>query len=205
MDRWLEDETILRFSDIETKEHLMYVEGYTRILATCYAKQYPKARMTKKKIENIVKASRYHDIGKIAIPDWILLKDGRLSVGEMEILRTHAIKGCEMFHVMGMTEDDEYNRICHNVILYHHEKYDGTGYPYGLRKEKIPKEAQLVGLADMYAVLVHGKGERKRFTKEEAFSMLMRDEFGEISPRLKECLMIAKEEIESYVVVKEKD
>ncbi len=205
MDRWLEDETILRFSDIESKEHLMYVEEYTRILATCYAKQYPKARMTQKKIEYIVKASRYHDIGKIAIPDWILLKDGRLSVGEMEILRTHTIKGCEMFHVMGMTEDEDYNRICHNVILYHHEKYDGTGYPYGLRKDKIPKEAQLVGLADMYAVLVHGIGERKKFTKEEAFSMLLQDEFGEISPRLKECLTIAKEEMENYVVLKEKD
>ncbi len=205
MDRWLEDETVLRFSDIESKEHLMYVEEYTRILATCYAKQYPKARMTQKKIEYIVKASRYHDIGKIAIPDWILLKDGRLSVGEMEILRTHTIKGCEMFHVMGMTEDEDYNRICHNVILYHHEKYDGTGYPYGLRKDKIPKEAQLVGLADMYAVLVHGIGERKKFTKEEAFSMLLQDEFGEISPRLKECLTIAKEEMENYVVLKEKD
>lgn len=205
MDRWLEDETVLRFSDIESKEHLMYVEEYTRILATCYAKQYPKARMTQKKIEYIVKASRYHDIGKIAIPDWILLKDGRLSVGEMEILRTHTIKGCEMFHVMGMTEDEDYNRICHNVILYHHEKYDGTGYPYGLRKDKIPKEAQLVGLADMYAVLVHGIGERKKYTKEEAFSTLLQDEFGEISPRLKECLTIAKEEMENYVVLKEKD
>lgn len=205
MDRWLADETILRFADIESEEHLMYVEAYTRILATHYAKRYPKARMTQKKIDNIVKASRYHDIGKIAIPDWILLKDGRLSVGEMEILRTHASKGCEMFHVMGMTDDEEYNRICHNIILYHHEKYDGTGYPYGLRKDKIPKEAQIVGLADMYAVLVHGTGERKRFTKEEAFSMLMSGEFGEISPRLKECLAIAKDEIESYVVVKEKN
>lgn len=200
MDRWFSDENnVLRFSDIESEVHIAYVQGYTRILAQHYAKLYPKARMTTDKIEKIVRAARLHDIGKLAVMDWVLLKDGRLSVGELDILKTHTIKGCEMVHVLGQTEDDEYNRICHNVVLYHHEKYDGTGYPYGLKKDKIPKEAQIVGLADMYDVLIHGKGERQRFTKEEAYQMLMRDEFGEISPRLKECLQIAKEDMESFV------
>ena len=101
---------------------------------------------------------------------------------------------------MGQTDDDEYNRICHNVVLYHHEKYDGTGYPYGLKKDKIPKEAQIVGLADMYDVLVHGKDKRQRFTKEEAYQMLIKDEFGEISPRLKETFQSAKDDMEAFVV-----
>ena len=156
--------------------------------------------MTKDRIDKIVRAARLHDIGKIAIPDWILLKDGRQSAGELDILKTHTIKGCEMLHVLGQTEDEEYNRICHNIVLYHHEKYDGTGYPYGLKKDKIPKEAQLVSLADMYDVLIHGEGERQIFTKEEAFQMLMKGVFGEIAPRLKQSLLDAKEDMESFVV-----
>lgn len=201
MDKWFsEDNNILHFCDIESEQHIAYIQGYTRILAEHYAGLYPKARMTKDRIDKIVRAARLHDIGKIAIPDWILLKDGRQSAGELDILKTHTIKGCEMLHVLGQTEDEEYNRICHNIVLYHHEKYDGTGYPYGLKKDKIPKEAQLVSLADMYDVLIHGEGERQIFTKEEAFQMLMKGVFGEIAPRLKQSLLDAKEDMESFVV-----
>lgn len=190
---------MLRFSDIESPQHILYVQGYTRILAEQYARLFPKSRMTVRKIDKIVRAAALHDIGKLAVPDWILLKDGRLSEGELELLKEHTTKGCEIVHVMGVTEDEEYNRICHNIVLYHHEKYDGTGYPYGLKKDKIPAEAQMVALADMYDVLIHGKGERQRFTKEEAYQMLWRGEFGEISPRLKECMENAKEDLEAFV------
>lgn len=201
LERWLSSETkVLRFADIESEEHILYVQGYTRILAEHYAGIFPKARMTAEKISRIVRAAGLHDIGKLAVPEMILVKDGRLSDGEMDILKTHTLKGCEMFHILGETEDAEYNRICHNIILYHHEKYDGTGYPYGLKKDKIPPEAQLLGLADMYDVLIHGKGERQKFTKEEAYRMLMHDEFGEISPRMKECFQDAKDDMEALII-----
>lgn len=201
MDKWYSSEDrVLPFYKFETKKHLAYVQGYTRILAKQYALLYPKSRMTQGKIEQIVKAAQLHDIGKIAIPEWILLKDGRLSEGEMDILKTHTTKGCEMVHLLGQTSEEEYNRICHNVVLYHHEKYDGTGYPYGLKKDKIPTEAQIVALADMYDVLIHGEGKRKRFTKDEAFQMIMRDDFGQISPKLRECFAIAKEAMEAFEV-----
>lgn len=201
MDKWYnEDNQILPFFKFESEKHLDYVQGYTRILAVEYARLYPKSRMTKDKIERIVKAARLHDVGKMAIPDWVLLKDGRLSEGELDILKTHTIKGCEMVHLLGQTEDEVYNRICHNIVLYHHEKYDGTGYPYGLKRDKIPIEAQLVALADMYDVLIHGKGERKRFTKEEAFQMLMRGDFGQLSPKIRECFAMAKEDMEAFTV-----
>lgn len=201
MDRWMQNETnMLRFADFEPEEHILYVQGYTRILAEHYAKLFPKARMTTDKVERIVRAARLHDIGKLAVPEVVLLKEGRLSEGEFEMLKTHTMKGCELIHILGQTDDDEYNRICHNIVLYHHEKYDGTGYPYGLKKDKIPKEAQIVGLADMYDVLIHGKDERQKFTKEEAYQMLMRDEFGEISPRLKETFQNAKDDMEAFVV-----
>lgn len=201
MDKWLSDETnVLHFVDIESEQHILYVQAYTRILAEHYAGLFPKARMTIDKINRIVRAARLHDIGKLAVPEHILLKEGRLSEGEMDMLRLHTMKGCEMVHVLGQTEDEEYNRICHNIVLYHHEKYDGTGYPYGLKKDKIPLEAQIVGLADMYDVLIHGKGDRQKFTREEAYQMLMRDEFGELSPRLKESLQDAKEDMEAFVL-----
>lgn len=201
MDKWyVNDNKELLFYKFESEQHLLYVQGYTKIIAKTYAMLYPKARMTNDKIDKIVKASRLHDIGKLAVPDWILLRNGQLSEGELDILEAHTVKGCEMIYLLGRTEDEEYNRICHNIVLYHHEKYDGTGYPYGLKKDKIPKEAQIVGLADVYDTLIHGKGERKYFTKEEAFQMLLRDEFGQISPRLRECLIVAKEELEAFSV-----
>lgn len=201
MDRWLSSENgVLCFSDIESEQHIAYVQGYTRILAESYASLYPKSRMTISKIEKIVRAARFHDIGKLAVPDWILLKDGRLSPGELEILKSHTIKGCEMVYILGQTEDEEYNRICHNIVLYHHERYDGTGYPFGLKKDKIPTEAQMVAIADIYEVLIHGRGERKRFTKEEAYQMLLQGEFGEIAPRLKACLEYGKEDMEAFSV-----
>lgn len=203
MDRWYSDNKVLRFADVETPEHIAFIQGYTRIIAEHYARLYPKSRMTMAKIEKITKAAAFHDIGKLAVLNWILLNDGRLSEGEIEMLKEHTTKGCEIVHLMGQTEDEEYNRICHNIVLYHHEKYDGTGYPYGLKKDKIPIEAQMVALADMYDVLIHGKGERQRFTKEEAYCLLLQGEFGELSPRLKECLTNAKEELEAFVVEKQ--
>lgn len=201
MDKWYNTENrVLPFFEFETEKHLLYVQGYTKILATQYSQLYPKSRMTKQKIERIVKASRLHDVGKLAVPEWILLKDGRLSEGEFDILKTHTTKGCEMVHLLGQTKDEEYNRICHNIVLYHHEKYDGTGYPYGLKKDKIPLEAQIVALADIYDVLIHGEGNRQRFTKEEAFQMILRDDFGQISPKLRECLVVAKSALEEFEV-----
>jgi len=204
LDKWYSrEDRVQPFFKFETEEHLSYVQGYTRILARKYAELYPKSRMTNDKIERIVKASRLHDVGKLAMPEWILLKDGRLSEGEFDLFKAHTVKGCEMVHLLGQTPDEEFNRICHNIVLYHHEKYDGTGYPYGLKKDKIPMEAQIVGLADMYDVLVHGKGERKRFTKEEAFQMLMRDDFGQISPKLRECFAMVKEDMEAFSIMTE--
>lgn len=201
MDKWLSDESnVLRFADIESEQHILYVQTYTRILAEHYAGLFPKARMTTDKISRIVRAAGLHDIGKLAVPEHVLLKEGRLSEGEMDMLKSHTMKGCEMVHILGQTEDEEYNRIFHNIVLYHHEKYDGTGYPYGLKKDKIPLEAQIVGLADMYDVLIHGKGDRQKFTREEAYQMLMRDEFGELSPRLKESLRDAKDDMEAFVL-----
>ena len=183
----------------ESREHLWYVREYTKILTKAYSELYKKSKMTLKKQELIVKASVIHDIGKIAIPDCILDKPGHLSITEMELLKKHTIKGSQILKSLSWDVDRDFSRICYNVCLYHHEKYDGSGYPYGLKADKIPVEAQLVGLADMYDVLIHRDVNRKKMEKSKAYYMLMTGKCGELSPRLKECFEYSREKLENIV------
>lgn len=187
---------IIAYRNTESMQHIKYVQGYTKILANQYAKLYPRSRMTKKKIDIIVQAAEMHDVGKIAMPDFVINRPGRLSKAELELLKEHTIKGSKIMKVMFSFQGADYSRICHNVCLYHHEKYDGTGYPYGIEQDKIPIEAQLVALADMYDVLVNKSVNRQPVSKERAYYMLMNGECGELSPRMKECLQEAKSELE---------
>ena len=184
--------------NVESEKHIQYVQGYTKILAEQYAKLYPDSDMTEDKIEMIVQAAQVHDIGKITIPDSITGRPGRLSQYEMEILKEHTVKGSEIVKVMWGMEKDDNSRICYNVCRYHHEKYDGTGYPEGMKKDEIPIEAQIVGLADMYDVLVNLTVHKKAFTPKEAFYKLMKGECGELSPRMKECLEASKAGMETF-------
>lgn len=191
---------IINYRNAETIQHVDFVQGYTKILAEHYAKIFPKAKMTAKKIEMITKAASMHDVGKIAMPDAILNRPGRLSDAEMEILKEHTIKGEQIMGVLTEFQSSEYSRICCNVCLYHHEKYDGTGYPNKMKKDKIPVEAQIVALADMYDTLVNSSVNRQTFSKEKAYYMLMNGECGELSPRMKECLEDAKEDMEAFAL-----
>lgn len=180
----------------ESASHVRYVQEYTRVLAEQYAKLYPRSKMTGHKINLIVQAAGLHDVGKIIMPDSVLKNPGQLSKWEMEQLRDHTIKGGEIIKIVLEFQDRDYRRICYNVCLYHHEKYDGSGYPYGLKKDRIPLEAQLVGLADMYDTLVNAEVNKKPYSKDIAFYMLMNGKCGELAPRMKECLQEAKDVLE---------
>ena len=189
---------IINYRNAESVEHVRYVQGYTRILAEHYARVFPKSRMTPEKVNMIVRAAQMHDVGKITMPDAIISRPGRLSDTEMEMLKEHTIKGSQIMKVMTEFESEEYSRICCNVCLYHHEKHDGTGYPRGIKNSRIPVEAQLVALADMYDILVNSSTNREVCSKEKAYYMLMNGECGELSPKMKECLEAAKEDIEAF-------
>lgn len=190
--------TIMSYRNTESMRHIKYVQGYTRILANQYAKLYPRSRMTGKKIDIIVQAAEMHDIGKIAMPDHVIQRSGRLSKAELGLLQEHTIRGSKIMKVMFAFQGTDYSRICYNVCLYHHEKYDGSGYPYGIGKDRIPMEAQLVALADMYDVLINESMNGQSFSKERVYYMLMNGECGELSPRIKECLQNAKEDMEEF-------
>lgn len=187
---------ILEFRKPESDYHIECIEKYTRILATHYAKLYPRARMTEDKINMIARASRLHDIGKIIMPNSLLQKHGDLSKEDMHYLSGHTITGAKLMQLISDVDNEAYKRISRNVCLYHHEKYDGSGYPYGVRGDKIPVEAQLVALADIYDALRHVGKEQERFSAQQAYDMLLEGKCGVLSPRMLACLQDAKEELE---------
>lgn len=191
---------IVLYRNTESFEHTAYVREYSKILATHYQKLFPKSKMTKEMVEMIARAAAMHDVGKITMPDSLITRQGRLSDTEMEMLREHTIKGGELVRVMVEFESEEFCDICYNVCMYHHERYDGSGYPKGLKKDKIPVEAQLVGLADMYDILVHCDTNKEIFSESKAYYMLMNGVCGELAPRMKQCLESAREELEAYVL-----
>lgn len=189
---------VIKYRNVENSKHIAYVQGYTEILARQYAKLYSHSKMTEEKIQYIVQASKLHDIGKIVIPDSILKEAGHLSSWEMEYLKEHTDKGAKIINIISEFENEEYRRICYNVCKYHHTKYDGSGYPNDIRKDRIPVEAQLVALADMYDALAHMEEKELNGITESTYEILVSGACGELSPKMQACLEASKEQLESF-------
>jgi putative two-component system response regulator len=188
---------VVHCRNTESPFHVQCVQGYTRILARHYGSLFPEESLTPGRIDMIVQAAGTHDVGKITIPDSILTRQGKLLEPELELLKSHTVTGGKMMQVMAELESREYNRICYNICQFHHERYDGSGYPNGLRADAIPVEAQLVGLADMYDALVNAELE-KRVPRARAYYMLMQGECGALAPRIRDCLEDARGELERF-------
>ncbi len=189
--------TVVEYRNLESGEHIKRVKGFTRILAECAAQKYPEYSLTPEKIDIIVAASALHDIGKITIRDSVLLKPGRLDKDEFEYMKSHTVKGCDILEQIDGAWDDEYAKVSRAICRYHHERYDGKGYPDGLIGEKIPLEAQLVSVADVYDALVSERIYKDAIEKEKAFHMILMGECGVFSPKLMECFRESKEEFEA--------
>ena len=183
-------------SNTESREHMWFVERYSSILSRYYSKLYPRSRMSSKKQKLIANAARIHDVGKISMPDVLLTKMGTMSFNEFNLYKKHTIKGSQIIRSFSVGRDRDFERICYNVCLNHHEKYDGSGYPYGLKADKIPIEAQIVGLADIYDTLRHG-GVPEPVSDNKAFYMIVNGKCGKISERLINCFEEAREELEA--------
>ena len=132
--------TIVEFRNMESGFHLKRIKGFVRILALTVMNNYPKVGLTPHLIDVITQASAMHDIGKISVPDSILLKPGRLTNEEFEVMKSHTTRGCEVIEMLKDIQDKEYYEMCLDICRHHHERYDGGGYPTASRARTIPSE-----------------------------------------------------------------
>lgn len=158
--------------DPETGSHLDRMSRYSWLIAKAIA---PRHQLSDAYIEHVFMFAPLHDIGKISIPDYILLKPGKLTPEESEIMRAHARMGREiiddMLNNFGL-EAIEYGSILRNIAEYHHEHVDGSGYPTGLKGEAIPLEARIVAVADTFDALTSRRSYKEAWSNDEAFDML---------------------------------
>lgn len=189
--------TVVESRNLESGEHIRRVKTYTEILANKMKELYPQYGLTKDRIKVIVNASSLHDVGKICISDAILLKPGRLTPDEFEIMKSHTLKGCEVLSNIKDAWNEEYGQVSYEICRHHHERYDGRGYPDGLKGDEISIEAQLVSLADVYDALIHVRCYKTAFSKEQAYGMIVNGECGVFSPKLLECFEACREVLES--------
>jgi putative two-component system response regulator len=192
--------TIVEFRNLESVYHLRRIKGFTRILATAVMNYYPEYGLTPSRIEMMTQASAMHDIGKITVPDSILLKPGRLTRDEFDVMKSHTTRGCEIIKMLEGIQDKEYYEMSYDICRHHHERYDGNGYPDGLKGEDISIAAQIVSIADVYDALVTDRVYKAAFTLDKAYEMIKNGETGVFSGKLLTCFELCKPEMEELVV-----
>lgn len=177
--------TVIEYRSLESGQHTRRLRGFTKLLLSALPPS--RYRFSPDEIEVISRASAMHDIGKIAIPDSVLLKPGRLTPEEFEIMKTHTVKGCEIVRRLRSLDNDTYLKYCREICRWHHERWDGSGYPDGLSGDQIPVSAQVVALADVYDALTHKRVYKDAYSIPQTVGMILRGECGAFSPVLLEC------------------
>lgn len=189
---------VVESRNLESGEHVKRVRGFTRILGYQMIKDFPEYGLTPERVDLIAEASALHDVGKIAIPDNILLKPGRLTEEEFEVMKSHTIRGCEILDgIEGIWEED-YRKTSYDICRHHHERHDGRGYPDHLSGDNIPISAQIVSVADVYDALVSERVYKGAFSMDEAFRMITEGECGTFSPKLMESFANARDIFEGF-------
>lgn len=179
--------TIIEYRDVESGKHIFRIRKFTEILLGAVAENCPEYQLTDEKIRLISSAASMHDIGKIAIPDSILLSPKRLTHDEFKLMKIHTIKGCEILESIDNIEHNEYYTYCYQICRFHHEKWDGMGYPDGLSGDDIPICAQVVAVADCYDALTSKRPYKDAYSHEKAVDMIRSGACGAFSEKLMEC------------------
>ena len=186
---------IVEFRNGESGLHVIHIHVITEILLKCLIRKTDQYSLTNSDIIMIANASALHDIGKISIPDNILNKPGRFTPEEFEIMKTHSAAGAELISQVEIYKDEPLIKIAIEICRWHHERYDGKGYPDGLKGDEIPISAQIVSIADVYDALTSERCYKKAFTHEKALEMILNGECGTFNPLLLDCLMECAQEI----------
>ena len=177
---------LVNLHDKETGEHILRTKHYAKSLATYLYenKIYPKT-VTPHFIEYLFKACPLHDIGKIGIPDAILKKPGKLTDEEYTTIKKHPILGKKIVdQAMIFYDQNSLLNMVHDVVYYHHEKWDGTGYPCKLKENEIPLSAQIMSLCDVYDALVSKRRYKESFSYEKADEIIIKEKNHSFNPIL---------------------
>ena len=178
---------IVEFRNGESGLHVLHINIITELLLRQLMLKTDCNKMTYEDITMISMASALHDIGKIAIPEEILNKPGRLTAEEFQIMQGHSMAGAEILMDLPIDRNEPLLRTAYEICRWHHERYDGSGYPDGLKGDSIPICAQVVAIADCYDALTTDRVYKKAIAPSQAFSMILNGECGKFSPRLLEC------------------
>lgn len=186
---------IVEFRNNESGMHVIHVQNYTEILLKQLMQLTDKYDLDNDKISLITKTAALHDVGKICIPDEILNKPGRLTDEEFKIMKSHSAIGSQMLADLPFHKDEPLVKMAYTIARWHHERWDGRGYPDGLVGDDIPIAAQTVALADVYDALTSERCYKKAFSHATALEMIIKGECGQFNPLLINCLNTAAEEM----------
>ncbi len=186
---------IVEFRNGESGMHVHHIKQLTSILLQNLIEKTDKYHLTENDILLISTASSLHDIGKISIDDKILNKPGRLTAEEFEVIKTHSVIGAEMLQDLHNTHNYPLFDKAYEICRWHHERYDGKGYPDGLKGEEIPISAQVTSLADVYDALTSNRCYKKAFSHEKAMEMILDGQCGAFNPVLLQCLKDCEKQI----------
>lgn len=178
----------VEFRNKESNTHIKNVSIFTKVLLEQLNQYSDKYRFSKKQIQLIVRASALHDIGKVSIADDIINKPGKLSTQEYLMMKEHTLIGDKMLESISEYKEEPLVQYARKISRWHHERYDGKGYPDGLKGSEIPIEAQVVSLSDVYDALTSERCYKKAFTHDKAIEMIINGECGKFNPDLIECL-----------------
>lgn len=179
--------SVIEHRSAESGQHVLRIRRFTEILLRELAVSCPEYGLEEQDISAISSAASLHDIGKIVVPEAILTKPGALTPEEMEVMRTHTVAGSDMLKNLDSSNDAAYMSYARDICRSHHERWDGRGYPDGLRGDAIPICAQVVGLADAYDALTSDRVYRKAVDGVTAANMILGGKCGVFSPRLIAC------------------
>lgn len=194
--------TVVEFRNGESGLHVIRIRIITEILLEAMRQKYAEYEIDESMIAMVSNAAALHDIGKISIPEEILNKPGRLTKEEFEIMKTHSAIGGEMLDNLRFGNEEELVRYARQICRWHHEKWDGRGYPDGLKGEEIPIAAQVVSMADVYDALVSERVYKAAYSHEEAIQMILNGECGMFNPKLIECLLEEEKHLESAIRIR---
>ena len=179
---------IVEFRNGESGMHVRHVHTLTETILKVLLRRTEKYHLTQTDISVISTASALHDIGKIAIPEEVLNKPGRLTPEEFAVMKTHSMVGAEMLEALPFYQDEPLVKAAYQICRWHHERWDGRGYPDGLKGDEIPISAQIVALADVYDALTSERVYKPAFSHEQAVNMILNGECGTFNPLLMDCL-----------------